>query len=177
MGSVYGAALEDWELPELFEKLMAHEDDRGLMINFWRPAKFDKGCLRPCLYSHLFTIVGDTLHLKSSQRSCDMLCGKNFNALQVYMLLAFFAHITGLKAGIATHEIVNPHIYEDHIEGVEELLVRELNLADEHFLSINEDVTSFEDLLDDSRHSRDYFTLVGDNKYSPQPRIKFDLIV
>lgn len=175
VGTVYGAALEDWELPELFNKLMAHEDDRGLMIDFWRPAKFKTGALRPCLYSHLFTIVDGTLHLTSNQRSCDLACGANYNSISIYVLLKVFAHIAGLKAGVATHVITNPHIYESHIEGIKEQLSRD-PLPNNTVFKVNDWVKSFEDLTEGHTHARDYFTLTGYGKDAHLGKIHFELI-
>jgi thymidylate synthase len=175
IGTAYGAALEEWELPELFSKLMAHEDDRGLMINFWRPAKFKTAALRPCLYSHLFTIIDGTLHLTSSQRSCDLACGKNFNALSLYIMLKVFAHITGLKAGKVVHEITNPHIYESHIEGIKEQLSR-TPLPNNTTFKVNDWVRSFEDITERDNHARDYFTLTGYDRDTHLGKIPFDLV-
>lgn len=172
IGKCYGAALGDYELPELFDKLNRHVDDRGLMINFWKPEKFELGCLRPCMYRHLFTILGDTLYLESSQRSCDYMCGKNFNALQVWFLLKHACKITGLKFGGAKHHIVNIHIYDKHINGVKELLRRTPTELDVNF-RISEWVKSFEDLTENDTHAREYFKLEG---YSPQPKIDFELV-
>jgi len=30
------------------------------------------GCLRPCMHTHTFSLLGDTLYLTSYQRSCDV---------------------------------------------------------------------------------------------------------
>lgn len=175
LGPVYGAALEDWELPELFSKLMAHEDDRGLVIDFWRPSRFKTSVLRPCLYSHRFTIINDTLHLTSNQRSMDVACGANWNSMQVYMLLKFFAHITGLKAGVATHVITNPHIYESHIGGIKEQLSR-TPLPNNTVFKVNDWVKSFEDITECDTHAREYFTLAGYGKDAHKGKIPFELI-
>ena len=43
------------------------------------------GCLRPCMHTHTFSLVGDTLYLTSSQRSCDVPLGQNFNQIQVLL--------------------------------------------------------------------------------------------
>lgn len=172
IGKCYGASLEDWELPELFSKLMKHEDDRRLMINFWRPAKFHLGVLPPCMYKHSFTIIGDTLHMSSESRSMDLGLGGNFNSLQCYFLLIFFAKITGLKAGKVKHNIINCHIYESHIDAIREQLSRtpsELNVD----FKINGWVESFEDLIEGDTHAREYFTLTG---YEPQDKIYMELI-
>lgn len=171
LGLVYGAALEDWELPLLFQKLMSREDDRRMMINFWRPEKFDKGCLPPCMYKHSFTIINDTIHMSSESRSMDLGLGGNFNSLQCFFLLGLVAHITGLKAGKVKHNIINCHIYESHIEGIIEQLDRQPTDLDVEF-SFNKEVITFEDLLDD-RHARAYFSLTG---YNPQDKITLELV-
>jgi thymidylate synthase len=70
---------------------------------------------------------------------------KNFNQVQVYVLLALMAQITGHKAGKAYHKIVNAHIYENQLE-----LMRDVQLKREPFaspsLKINPDIKSLEDL-------------------------------
>lgn len=50
--------------------------------------------------------------------------GMVFNMIQCAWLLMTVAHLAGLKPGIATHNIINAHIYEKHFEGVEEQLTR-----------------------------------------------------
>lgn len=173
MGEVYGAALEDWELPALFKKLMNHEDDRGLKINFWRPEKFDKGCLRPCLYDHTFTILNDTLHLKSYQRSVDTALGFSFNSLQIWLLFKIVCHITGLKEGSITHDMTNVHIYEEHLEGVKEMISREVVSCEPTF-KISDWVESFDDLTEWNTYAKDYFKITG---YEYNPPIKFNMVV
>jgi len=77
MGYVYGAVATNWERHDhettnLFEKvynnLSKGIDDRGEIITFWNPGYFELGCLRPCMYSHQFSILGDQLYLNSIQR-------------------------------------------------------------------------------------------------------------
>lgn len=70
---------------------------------------------------------------------------KNFNQIQVFVLLALVAQITGNKAGTAYHKIVNAHIYEDQLE-----LMRDVQLKRKPFpspkLIINPDIKSLEDI-------------------------------
>ena len=174
IGQVYGAALEPWELPELFDKLEAHEDDRGLIINFWRPEKFDKGSLRPCMYLHNFTIIEDTLHLTSKQRSCDLGLGMNFNSLQGWILPRMFAKCAGLKVGTFKHEITNLHIYEKHIPAIKELISRVPDDNSGVKFDINDWVTCFDDLVSGDWHSRDYFSIEG---YKHQGKIEMEMTV
>ena len=153
-GFIYGAVATHFPKPDggsinliekVYEDLKAGKDDRGEIITFYHPAAFHLGCLRPCMYSHHFSILGDTLYLNSTQRSCDVPLGLNFNMVQVYFLLAIMAQITGLKPGKAYHKIVNNHIYEDQLE-----LMRDVQLKRDPYaspkLKINPDIKTLEDL-------------------------------
>lgn len=153
-GFIYGAVARNFPKPDggsvdlltkIYNDLRAGKDDRGEIYTFYHPGAFHLGCLRPCMYSHHFSLLGDTLYLNSTQRSCDVPLGLNFNMVQVYFLLAIMAQITGHKPGKAYHKIVNAHIYEDQLE-----LMRDVQLKREPFappkFSINPDIKTLEDL-------------------------------
>lgn len=154
MGRVYGVQGRSWAKPDggfvdqlkkLVDDLSQGNDDRGEILSFYNPGEFHMGCLRPCMHTHNFSLLGDTLYLTSYQRSCDVPLGLNFNQIQVFVLLALVAQITGNKAGKAYHKIVNAHIYEDQLE-----LMRDVQLKREPFpsptLHINPDIKSLEDI-------------------------------
>ncbi|HWV14453.1 MAG TPA: thymidylate synthase [Cellvibrio sp.] len=154
MGRVYGVQGRAWrksdgtvldQLQKIVDDLARGIDDRGEILTFYNPGEFDLGCLRPCMHTHTFSLLNDTLYLTSYQRSCDVPLGLNFNQIQVFTLLALMAKITGHKAGTAYHKIVNAHIYEDQLE-----LMRDVQLQREPFASpsliINPDIKSLKDL-------------------------------
>jgi thymidylate synthase len=154
MGRVYGVQGRRWrkhdgssldQLAKIITNLSQGIDDRGEILTFYNPGEFELGCLRPCMHTHTFSLLGDTLHLTSYQRSCDVPLGLNFNQIQVFTLLALVAQITGTKPGVAYHKIVNAHIYEDQVE-----LMRDVQLQRKPFappvLHINPDIRSLEDI-------------------------------
>lgn len=53
---------------EIVNKIKEGKDDRGLIWSFWKPELFEFGCLRPCMYEHQFSLLGDDLYLSSTQR-------------------------------------------------------------------------------------------------------------
>lgn len=153
-GFIYGKVARNYPKPDggsidLLEKivndLQSGVDDRGEILTFYHPGAFHMGCLRPCMYSHHFSLLDNTLHLNSTQRSCDVPLGLNFNMVQVYFLLAIMAQITGKKPGKAYHKIVNAHIYEDQFE-----LMKNVQLKREPYeppkLIINPDIKSLKDI-------------------------------
>lgn len=154
MGRVYGVQGRDWinsrgqsldQLKKIIYHLSNNIDDRGEILTFWNPGEFDQGCLRPCMYEHQFSLLGDTLYLNSTQRSIDVPLGLVFNQMQVYVLLALMAQITNKKPGKAYHKLVNIHIYENQID-----LMQNVQLKRFPFplptLEINPDIKSLEDI-------------------------------
>jgi len=173
MGRVYGVQGRSWKTPEgntidqlkkVVDDLKNGIDDRAEIITFYNPGEFHMGCLRPCMHTHNFSLLGDTLYLTSYQRSCDVPLGLNFNQIQVFVFLALMARITGKKAGTAYHKIVNAHIYEDQLE-----LMRDVQLKREPFpspqLHISDKITSLEDL--ETWVTMDDFTVAGYEHHDP----------
>lgn len=114
---IYSGGNIKW-LASIIDKLKKGEDDRGLIWNFWNPSIHHLGCLRPCMYSHHFSLVNDTLYLNSTQRSADLLLGVGYNMVQCYVLLWIMAKLTGKKPGVAYHKLVNVHIYENQLSAL-----------------------------------------------------------
>ena len=167
MGRVYGVQGRGWQRPDgstldqlskVINNLKNGIDDRGEIITFYNPGEFELGCLRPCMHTHTFSLLGDTLYLTSYQRSCDVPLGLNFNQIQCFVLLALVAQITGHKAGKAYHKIANAHIYENQLE-----LMRDVQLTRDPFespqLKINPKIKSLEDI--ETWVTRDDFEVTG----------------
>ncbi|QOL25552.1 thymidylate synthase [Thalassotalea sp. LPB0316] len=180
MGRVYGVQGRAWQRPDgsqldqlkkVVDNLSKGIDDRGEIVTFYNPGEFDLGCLRPCMYSHQFSLLGDTLYLNSTQRSCDVPLGLNFNQIQCFVLLALMAQITGHKPGKAYHKIVNAHIYENQLE-----LMRDVQLKREPFpapqLKINPNIKSLEDI--ETWVTTDDFEVIG---YQCHEAIKYPFAV
>ncbi|PSU70683.1 thymidylate synthase [Photobacterium phosphoreum] len=173
MGRVYGVQGRRWQkadgtvidqLKKIVDDLTKGIDDRGEILTFYNPGEFGMGCLRPCMHTHTFSLLGDTLYLTSAQRSCDVPLGLNFNQVQVFTLLALMAQITGNKPGQAYHKIINAHIYEDQLP-----LMRDEQLTRTPFASpqliINPKITSLEDL--ETWVTLDDFEVVGYEHHAP----------
>ena len=154
MGRVYGVQGRQWQRPDgshfdqlrkVVDNLTNGIDDRGEIVTFYNPGETALGCLRPCMHTHTFTLLGDRLYLTSYQRSCDVPLGLNFNQIQCFVLLALVAQITGHKPGKAFHKIVNAHIYENQLP-----LMRDVQLKREPLplpkLHINPNIKTLDDI-------------------------------
>lgn len=197
MGRVYGVQGRDWRKPiqlatdtegyvnsewkdsvdqlrKIVDDLKNGIDDRGEILMMWNPGELDMGCLRPCLYSYHFSILGGELHLHATQRSCDVPLGLNFNMVQVYVFLAIMAKVTGLKPGKAYHKIVNAHIYEDQLELMRDVQLQRTVPDDQYSPNfyIGSEVNSFEDL--ETWVTPDNFEI---GNYYPQDPIKYPFSV
>lgn len=128
----------------IIDKLESGIDDGRLIMSAWHPFFEESQCLPACMHTHQFSLIGDTLHLNSTQRSVDVPLGLNFNQVQCYFLLAITAQITGYKAGKAYHNMVNCHIYEDQVDLMKEQIKRK-PFDNPKFL-MDTSITSLEDL-------------------------------
>lgn len=180
MGMVYGGIGRNFGgidlLMDIYTDLMKGVDNRGEILTFYKPDDFDKGCLRPCLYSHHFSLVENEMSLHSTQRSMDAALGGNFNSIQCYFLLMLMSTITGNKFGTCYHTIVNNHIYEKHIDGVKEMLNRK-PLPATSSIALNDWVSNIDDVIGENSfntHAREYVTI---NDYEHLGKIGFKMAI
>ncbi len=154
----------------IIDKLLARNDNGRLIMSAWHPFFEEYACLPACMHTHTFSLVGDTLHLSSEQRSVDVPLGLNFNMVQCYYLLAITAQITGLKAGKVRHNMVNCHIYEDQVDLMKEQVLREPMGYPTFYL--DPDIKTLQDL--EEIENLDNFGVTG---YEHHPAIKYPFTV
>lgn len=154
MGRVYGVQGRSWQRPDgthldqlqkVISNLSVGMDDRAEIITFYNPGEFDLGCLRPCMHTHTFSLLADTLYLTSYQRSCDVPLGLSFNQIQCFILLALIAQITGHKPGKVYHKIVNAHIYENQLSTMRDIQLKRAPYSLPQ-LRINPDIKTLKDI-------------------------------
>lgn len=172
MGRVYGVQARSWAQPDgghvdqvkkVFNNLANGIDDRGEIITFYNPGEFHLGCLRPCMHTHTFSILGDKLYLTSYQRSVDVPLGLVFNSPQVACLAYLGAIVAGKEPGKAFHKLVNVHIYEDQLDGIKTQLEREPYPLPK--LKINPEIKTLEDI--ETWVTPDDFEVIGYQHHEP----------
>lgn len=176
LGRIYGVQLREWTGPEferfdqlakVINNLKQGIDDRGEILMMWNPGEHHMGCLRPCMYSHTFSLIGDTLHLASVQRSADVPLGSNYNFIQAWFFLWWMSKITGHKQGDVTILMNNAHIYENQYELVGIEVQRESYPAPEFEY---QDIDWKRIVLDTDNDPTEYLSLSG---YQHHPAIKY----
>jgi thymidylate synthase len=76
------------------------------------------------LYEFTVNVEKNQLNLVMFQRSADCFLGVPFNVASASLLLCLFARLTGTEPGAFTHFLADTHIYENHIDQVDEQLTR-----------------------------------------------------
>lgn len=125
IGKSYGYQISEYHQVErvLHDLEKDHSCRRGV-INLWNPADLDEMNLVPCCFSSVWTIVDNHLNCMLVQRSADMMLGVPFNTFQYYALMLMFAKHLGVKPGLLTHVMADPHIYENQLTGAKKYLNR-----------------------------------------------------
>lgn len=95
---------------------------RRMVANMYVHADLHEMNLYPCAYSLTLNVSGNVLNGILNQRSQDMAVANNWNVVQYAALMHMFARSGGFEAGELVHVIADAHIYDRHIEKIEELV-------------------------------------------------------
>jgi len=114
------------QIANLVQEIMDNPNSRRLIVTGWDPRQADKVDLPPCHTLFQFKVEGQkVLHCQLYQRSADAFLGVPFNISSYALLLHLVAYVTGLRAGEFIYTLGDYHIYQNHLQQVEELLSRE----------------------------------------------------
>jgi len=128
--------------------LQNNPHSRRIMTNLYNHHDLSEMGLYPCAYSMTFNVSGNTLNAILNQRSQDMLTANNWNVCQYAILVHMMAKVAGLQPGELVHVVADAHIYDRHIELVEEMI--EKTPFDAPKLICNTDTTNFYEFKTDS---------------------------
>merc|ERR1712058_149442 len=81
--------------------------------------------LPPCHMFCQFYVADGELSCILYQRSCDMGLGVPFNIASYALLTLMIAQVCGLKPGEFIHTLGNAHVYNNHVEPLQEQLKRQ----------------------------------------------------
>lgn len=116
------------QLRDVIEKIVNNPTDRRIIMSAWNPADLSEMALPPCHMFCQFYVsnpeTDPTLSCILYQRSCDTGLGVPFNIASYSLLTCMIAHVVGIKPGYFIHNMGDTHVYNDHIEALEEQLKR-----------------------------------------------------
>ena len=131
------------------------ETSRRMIMTAWNPEQLDEMALPPCHVLSQFHITeGNKLSCTLYQRSADMGLGVPFNIASYSFLTHILAKHCGLEAKEFIHFLGNAHIYDDHIESLQEQIVKEP--YEPPTIIINEKKESIDDYKFDDIKIKDY---------------------
>jgi thymidylate synthase len=177
LGPVYGAQWRAWpgpdgtsidQLAQVIQQIKTTPDSRRHIVSAWNPAQIGGMALPPChSLFQFFVDQGDgTLSCQLYQRSADLFLGVPFNIASYALLTLMIAQVTGLKPGDFVHTFGDLHLYQNHLDQVQEQLSRPPRPLPR--MRLNPAIQS----IDDFRYED--FTLEG---YDPYPAIKAPIAV
>lgn len=171
LGPVYGVQWRNWDgidqLANIIEGIKNSPQSRRHILSAWNVSDLDKMALPPChTFSQFYVNNEGELSCNLYQRSADLFLGVPFNIASYALLTHMIAHVCGLKVGDYYHTIGDGHIYNNHLDAVDEQLSRKskkfpkLEIVGEH--------KSIDDFTMDS------FEITG---YDPHPFIKAPMAI
>ena len=164
LGPVYGRQWRDFEgvdqLNQVVEDIKSSPDSRRLIVSAWNPKDIPvmvKSGLPPCHTLFQFYVSEGRLSCQLYQRSADVFLGVPYNIASYAILTLMVAQATGLKPGEFIHTLGDAHLYNNHLEQVEEQLARvpfscpKLSLNKDKDTIFNFSISDFE-LIDYQAH-------------------------
>ena len=176
LGPVYGAQWRAWpgpagpidQLAGVIQQIKTTPDSRRHIVSAWNPAQIAGMALPPC--HSLFQLYVDqqdrTLSCQLYQRSADLFLGVPFNIASYALLTHMIAQVTGYTPGDFIHTFGDLHLYQNHLDQVQEQLSRSPRPLPT--LQLNSAITRIDD-----------FTYPDINilDYHPHPAIKAPIAV
>jgi thymidylate synthase len=114
------------QIASLINLIQTNPDSRRLIVTGWDPQQADKVDLPPCHTLFQFKVENrSVLHCQLYQRSADAFLGVPFNISSYALLMHLVAHVCELTVGEFVYTLGDYHIYQNHLDQVQELLSRE----------------------------------------------------
>jgi thymidylate synthase len=134
LGPVYGYQWRSWPAPDgrhidqvtrVMQQLKDTPDSRRIIVSAWNVADLDRMALQPCHAFFQFYVAGGKLSCQMYQRSADLFLGVPFNIASYALLTHMVAQQADLKVGDFVWTGGDCHLYNNHLQQVEEQLKRD----------------------------------------------------
>ncbi len=126
IGERYGATVKRYDLVnKLLDGLKSLPYGRRHIMNLYQYADFEASAgLYPCAMETLWSVRQGLLDLTLVQRSSDVAMANSINKIQYVALQMMVAKATGLTPGKFCHMVQNAHIYDRHVDAINEMIAR-----------------------------------------------------
>jgi thymidylate synthase len=133
LGPVYGAQWRSWPTPDgghvdqigqLLELLRTDPNSRRMVVSAWNVGEIPQMALPPCHALFQFYVADGRLSCQLYQRSADLFLGVPFNLASYALLTHLVAQQAGLQVGDFIWTGGDCHIYDNHVDQVQEQLAR-----------------------------------------------------
>ena len=140
LGRVYGVQWRRWRKPlirinkvvlqnhdqllELIDGIKSDPYSRRHIITAWNPGELELMALPPCHMMAQFYVSNGKLSCQMYQRSADMFLGIPFNIASYALFTHMIAQVCNLEVGDLIITIGDAHIYNNHVDQVNEQLTR-----------------------------------------------------
>jgi thymidylate synthase len=132
LGPVYGQQWRRWDaqlgyvdqIAQVLEGLHNDPYGRRHIVSAWNPDQVPVMALPPCHTLFQFHVQDGELSCQLYQRSADMFLGVPFNIASYSLLTHMFAQMLGLKVGDFIWTGGDCHIYQNHMDQVNEQIRR-----------------------------------------------------
>ncbi len=147
LGPVYGYQWRNWPSPkgemidqisEIIQLLKSNPNSRRIIVSAWNISdlpdesfppqenvKQGKMALAPCHAFFQFYVADGKLSCQLYQRSADIFLGVPFNIASYALLTMMIAQVVDLEVGDFVHTLGDAHLYNNHLEQVNEQLSRD----------------------------------------------------
>jgi thymidylate synthase len=168
LGKIYGYQWRNFkgvdQLKNIVNTLKKDTNNRRMVCSAWAPDQLNEMALPPCHFAWQVNVTDGKLNLFYYMRSVDFVLGNDLNTYG--LLLHLLAKESNLKEGMLVGFFADAHIYLNHIDGIKELLNRNVTgklptIKTDNFKSIYDWQYNDTILLD----------------YEPLPSVKFNVAV
>jgi len=175
LGPIYGHQWRSWpgtdgqhidQISQVIEQIRNTPDSRRMIVSAWNVSELNKMRLPPCHAFFQFYVADGKLSCQLYQRSADIFLGVPFNIASYALLTLMMAQVCELQPGDFVHTLGDAHLYLNHLDQVQEQLIREpRRLPTMQLNSASKSIFDF---------AYTDFTLQG---YDPHPSIKAPVAV
>lgn len=133
LGPIYGVQWRSWPTPggghidqmaQVIDQIRQTPDSRRMLVSAWNVADLDQMALMPCHVLFQFYVAEGRLSCQLYQRSADIFLGVPFNIASYALLTHMLAQQCDLQPGEFIWTGGDCHIYNNHLEQVQQQLER-----------------------------------------------------